>query len=133
MAAKNEFPTSSIPLAQELHLCLQCAERYCDNYVAWSQRCWLISQFMSDDVEKLLQELQEVKQWLWMHISDYCCFHYRQQLLKHLKKIWWVAMLHIWKCTKNSNMSPNASLMSSRSYSHCLNILVLQLKWKKFS
>lgn len=87
LAAKNEFPTSSIPLAQELHLCLQCAERYCDNYVAWSQRCWLISQFMSDDVEKLLQELQEVKQWLWMHISDYCCFHYRQQLLKHLKKI----------------------------------------------
>ena len=76
-------------LDEELRICLRCAERYNDNYTAWSQRCWLIDKL--NDQKRLLQELRDNEGWLWLHVSDYCGFHFRQHVLKKFGKLWYVS------------------------------------------
>ena len=75
-------------LQEELDLTLVCAERYCDNYTAWDQRCWVVDNFMCDKVKWLEKELISIKDWLWSHVSDNCVYHFRQHLLKTLSSNW---------------------------------------------
>ncbi|XP_032224450.2 protein prenyltransferase alpha subunit repeat-containing protein 1 [Nematostella vectensis] len=73
-------------LREEIIVSQQAAERYPDNYVAWSHRGWVADRFI-DSKKKLLCELQGMEQWVQMHISDHCGFHYRQALITKLKQL----------------------------------------------
>ncbi|XP_073242726.1 protein prenyltransferase alpha subunit repeat-containing protein 1-like [Porites lutea] len=74
-------------LRTELAITLRAAECYADNYTAWSHRAWLVDRFMYDKKKKLFCELQGIRAWAESHISDNCCFHHRQLLLRHLKNV----------------------------------------------
>ncbi|KAK7286988.1 hypothetical protein RJT34_22379 [Clitoria ternatea] len=65
-------------LSKESELVEKIAERSKMNYRAWNHRCWLIS-YMT--IEQVLYELKKSRSWAALHVADYCCFHYRQQLI----------------------------------------------------
>uniref|UniRef100_J3L2Z3 Uncharacterized protein n=1 Tax=Oryza brachyantha TaxID=4533 RepID=J3L2Z3_ORYBR len=65
-------------IERESLLVKEIAEKSKMNYRAWRHRCWLIP-YMTR--EQVLNELKKSTRWNELHVTDNCCFHYRQRLL----------------------------------------------------
>ncbi|KAI0237318.1 Protein prenyltransferase alpha subunit repeat-containing protein 1 [Lamellibrachia satsuma] len=86
----------------EIEVCTCAADRYPNNYNAWSHRSWLIQQFAAGDIQLLERELQATYLFVCRHVSDYSGFHHRQCLLEQLHKF-----------------SPEGSEVSKRLHDEC--------------
>lgn len=85
----------------EFEVCTRAAERYPNNYYAWSHRIWVIQELVIDKKQITIQELKNTESWVCSHISDHSGFHYRQFLLMTcIKEI-------------NSNNHHSSSLLSN--------------------
>ncbi|XP_077378297.1 protein prenyltransferase alpha subunit repeat-containing protein 1 isoform X2 [Festucalex cinctus] len=71
-------------LHKELNVCSDAACSYPSNYNAWSHRIWVLQHMAKGNVKVFHDELSTTHQWVSMHVSDHCGFHYRQFLLKKL-------------------------------------------------
>uniref|UniRef100_A0A146MEX0 Protein prenyltransferase alpha subunit repeat-containing protein 1 n=1 Tax=Lygus hesperus TaxID=30085 RepID=A0A146MEX0_LYGHE len=74
-------------LANEMNVCEVAADRYSNNYHAWTHRLWCLNQGIALQSKRLhffLQELSWSQSWILRHVSDYSGFHYRQQVLSML-------------------------------------------------
>ncbi|CAG8515973.1 6533_t:CDS:2 [Paraglomus occultum] len=65
----------------ELSLAQRAAEIYPKNYYAWSYRHWVVSKIPHVSFILLENELQNMKQWIRMNVSDYSGMQYRQRCL----------------------------------------------------
>ncbi|ELT91185.1 hypothetical protein CAPTEDRAFT_225942 [Capitella teleta] len=72
---------------QEIAICHQAAEKYPNNYNAWSHRIWLVHNFCSQLKEVLLKELKSSEDFTESHVSDHSGFHYKQQMMQCLSGI----------------------------------------------
>lgn len=61
----------------EIEICEHLSNRYSSNYHAWSHRLWVLN----NAPNLLAIEIPRSEQFMRKHISDYSCYHYRQQLL----------------------------------------------------
>lgn len=67
----------------ELELCLQTADRYAHNYYAWAYRNWLIEHKKPQSDAFFLLDIERLKRWIEVHISDCSAFtHLQSQILK---------------------------------------------------
>ncbi|KAK2164482.1 hypothetical protein LSH36_63g10029 [Paralvinella palmiformis] len=82
--SEQHLPQSEVErlLIQELQVCQDAAERYANNYHAWTHRIWIFQCHCSVKVAN--QELDNTKKFVCEHISDYSTYHYRQMLLQYL-------------------------------------------------
>ncbi|KNA25266.1 hypothetical protein SOVF_008100 [Spinacia oleracea] len=71
-------PTLESILAKESELVEKIAEKSKMNYRAWNHRCWLISYMTS---EQALRELNTIRSWAALNVTDNSCFHYRRKLM----------------------------------------------------
>ncbi|XP_067134275.1 protein prenyltransferase alpha subunit repeat-containing protein 1 [Centruroides vittatus] len=65
----------------EFEVCSRAAERYPNNYYAWSHRIWVIQELIVDKKNIAVEELKNTESWVCNHISDHSGFHYRQFLI----------------------------------------------------
>ncbi|CAG8517133.1 196_t:CDS:2 [Paraglomus brasilianum] len=65
----------------ELLLAQRAAEVYPKNYYAWNYRHWVVSKIPHDSFILLEHELQNMKQWIRMNVSDYSGMQHRQRCL----------------------------------------------------
>eukprot|EP00455_Lapot_gusevi_P004665 TRINITY_DN11922_c0_g1_i2.p1 TRINITY_DN11922_c0_g1~~TRINITY_DN11922_c0_g1_i2.p1 ORF type:complete len:443 (-),score=45.40 TRINITY_DN11922_c0_g1_i2:41-1297(-) len=74
-------------LEGELRVCERVAEIYPKNYFAWSHRHWLVQSIMERRLEIFQQELERLKRWSNLHVSDHSGFHHRQVTLLELLEL----------------------------------------------
>lgn len=63
---------------RQLHVCSLLAEQKPRNYHAWSFRHWIVSRLPH---EELVGELQEMRRWCAMHITDHSGWNHRQHVV----------------------------------------------------
>lgn len=69
-------------LVNEMHICELAADRYSNNYHAWTHRLWCLSKGIQiNHISFYHQELVWSRAWVMQHVSDYSGIQYRQQLL----------------------------------------------------
>ncbi|CAA9996983.1 unnamed protein product, partial [Nesidiocoris tenuis] len=74
-------------LLNEMALCEIAADRYSNNYHAWTHRLWCLHQGMQINQKQfLIRELNWSHAWIQKHVSDYSGFFYRQQVLSCLSE-----------------------------------------------
>lgn len=77
------------------------AERYANNYHAWSHRIWCLNQIGSTNRDKIYQiEWAWSEKWISAHVSDYSGLHYRTFLINSI--INWSASYEIGPCLDHS-------------------------------
>jgi len=80
--SKYDGPYNHPIFKKELWQCEYNANHNKNNYYAWTHREWLLSHITSKDA--LLQELQWIRRWNSMNVSQYSGFHFRIQVVKKL-------------------------------------------------
>jgi hypothetical protein len=78
---KNEL------LEKELQVSQYAADRYSNNYHAWSHRMWCLTHLASFASAPLLKEWAASEVWVSSHVSDHSGMQYRQFLLNHLLEL----------------------------------------------
>lgn len=68
--------------AVELAVATRVAEIYPKNYYAWTHRQWAVAR--SENVELVLGELDSIRRWIVVNVSDYCGLHHRQFLIRRI-------------------------------------------------
>lgn len=69
------------PVENEINICEAAADRYPNNYHAWTHRIWCLSH---TSPTLLQREWVSSEKWIERHVSEYSGFHYRQKLLSFL-------------------------------------------------
>ncbi|XP_076664718.1 protein prenyltransferase alpha subunit repeat-containing protein tempura [Andrena cerasifolii] len=82
--SEYEFNSAESPLCTELDVAAMCADRYANNYEAWSHRrhVMMLREFRGFAYPTFENEWKSSLAWSQRHISDYSGFSYRQFLLK---------------------------------------------------
>lgn len=75
---KNEI------LQTEFEICKLAANKYPNNYYAWSYRIWIIQTLINASHELLHKELESNEEWISCHVSEHSGLQYRQFLLDQL-------------------------------------------------
>lgn len=87
---ENEFTKSNVEslLRTEIRVAAMSADRYANNYHAWSHREYVITTYQTVAPTTfgsvLLSEWESSKNWCSQHVSDHSGLSYRQFLLKQL-------------------------------------------------
>ena len=74
-------------LEEELQVSQHAADRYPNNYHAWSHRMWCVSHLAASSSEHLLKEWVTSETWIESHVSDHSGMQYRQFLLSKLLEL----------------------------------------------
>ncbi|XP_023712259.1 protein prenyltransferase alpha subunit repeat-containing protein 1 isoform X2 [Cryptotermes secundus] len=74
-------------LEKELQVSQYAADRYPNNYHAWSHRMWCLTHLASFASAPLLKEWSSSEAWVSSHVSDHSGLQYRQFLLNHLLEL----------------------------------------------
>jgi protein prenyltransferase alpha subunit repeat containing protein 1 len=74
-------------LEQELQVSQHAADRYPNNYHAWSHRMWCLTHLASFASAPLLKEWAASEAWVSSHVSDHSGMQYRQFLLNRLLEL----------------------------------------------
>jgi hypothetical protein len=74
-------------LEKELQVSQYAADRYPNNYHAWSHRMWCLTRLASFASVPLLKEWASSELWVSSHVSDHSGMQYRQFLLNHLLEL----------------------------------------------
>ncbi|XP_077989377.1 protein prenyltransferase alpha subunit repeat-containing protein 1-like [Glandiceps talaboti] len=82
----NSFKLDEEMIQNEFAVCTHSAERYSNNYSAWSHRIWVIQHLTNCPQQLLLAELSRTTSLVSMHVSDHSGFHYRQFLIQEYNK-----------------------------------------------
>ncbi|XP_014244646.1 protein prenyltransferase alpha subunit repeat-containing protein 1 [Cimex lectularius] len=74
-------------ILNEMNICEVAADRYSNNYHAWTHRAWCLMQgepLQGSLAQFYQQELNRSEMWISKHVSDYSGLQFRQQLLKKI-------------------------------------------------
>lgn len=74
-------------LEEELQVSQYAADRYPNNYHAWSHRMWCLTHLAPLTSAPLLKEWAASEVWVSSHVSDHSGMQYRQFLLDHLLEV----------------------------------------------
>lgn len=74
-------PNDTALLESEVKMCEDAVHHYSNNYHAWTQRTWCLSQSMPVLLDR---EWADSLCWVACHVSDYSGFHYRQKLISFI-------------------------------------------------
>ncbi|KAJ4436114.1 hypothetical protein ANN_18741 [Periplaneta americana] len=74
-------------LEEELQVSQYAADRYPNNYHAWSHRMWCVTHLAPSATVPLFKEWTTSEQWVSSHVSDHSGMQYRQFLLDRLLKL----------------------------------------------
>lgn len=74
-------------LEKELQVSQYAADRYPNNYHAWSHRMWCLTHLATFASAPLLKEWAASEVWVSSHVSDHSGMQYRQFLLNHLLQL----------------------------------------------
>ncbi|CAH1783512.1 unnamed protein product [Owenia fusiformis] len=70
----------------ELQVCQGAADRYPNNYNAWTHRIWVVQTLAKEQLKVCHKELHTTQKWINTHVSDHSGFHYRQFLFLEISK-----------------------------------------------
>ncbi|XP_013395480.1 protein prenyltransferase alpha subunit repeat-containing protein 1-A [Lingula anatina] len=71
---------------EEMRVCTMAAEKYANNYNAWSHRIWVIINLFNCNKQFIMAEYENTRSYVSMHVSDHSGFHYRQFLLSNAEQ-----------------------------------------------
>ncbi|PSN33907.1 hypothetical protein C0J52_20401 [Blattella germanica] len=89
-------------LEEELQVTQHAADRYPNNYHAWSHRMWCITHLAPSSTAPLLKEWATSESWIQSHVSDHSGLQYRQFLLNSLLELKHPAVEEVADKTKKS-------------------------------
>nr|CAD7423519.1 unnamed protein product [Timema monikensis] len=95
-------------LEEELRVSQYAADRYPNNYYAWSHRMWCVSHLVastSEHKQVLKNEWAASERWVSTHVSDHSGLQYRQFLLKTL-----------FKCLGSNSLTTAAPIQDTKQF-----------------